>query len=73
MVRGEEEPLNAISASLGIYSVPDAARLTRVPPRQIRGWLQGYAQRKGKAQAAPVLRKQHALRDGELALAACRT
>jgi len=60
--------VNAIPASLGIYSVPDAARLTGVPPRQIRGWLQGYAQRKGKAQAAPVLRKQHALRDGELAL-----
>ncbi|MCS6920687.1 MAG: hypothetical protein NZM07_01985 [Elioraea sp.] len=60
--------MNAIPAALGIYSVQDAARLTGVPPRQIRGWLQGYAQRKGKAAAGPVLRRQHELRDGELAL-----
>lgn len=60
--------MNAISASLGIYSVSDAARLTGVPARQIRGWLQGYAQRKGKAAAAPVLRREHELRNGELAL-----
>lgn len=60
--------MNAIPASLGIYSVQDAARLTGVPPRQIRGWLQGYAQRKGKAPAGPVLRRQHELRAGELAL-----
>lgn len=60
--------MNAIPASLGIYSVPDAARLTGVNSRQIRGWLQGYAQRKGKREASPVLRRQHALRDGELAL-----
>lgn len=60
--------MNAIPASLGIYSVADAARLTRVPPRQIRGWLQGYSQRRGKAQAGPVLHRQHPLRQGELAL-----
>ena len=48
--------------------MPDAARLTGVPPRQIRGWLQGYAQRKGKPEAGPVLRRQHSLREGELAL-----
>lgn len=60
--------MNAIAASLGIYSVRDAARLTGVPSRQIRGWLLGYSQRKGKAAAAPVLHRQHALREGELAL-----
>ena len=60
--------VNAVPASLGIYSVSDAARLTGVQPRQIRGWLQGYSQRKGKPVAGPVLRRQHALRDGELAL-----
>ncbi|MBY0339146.1 MAG: hypothetical protein K2X11_21210 [Acetobacteraceae bacterium] len=60
--------MNAIPASLGIYSVADAARLTRVPPRQIRGWLLGYAQRRGKAAAAPVLRRQHETRENELAL-----
>ena len=60
--------MNAVHASLGIYSVQEAARLTAVPPRQIRGWLRGYAQRKGKAPAGPVLRRQHELRAGELAL-----
>jgi len=60
--------VNAISAALGIYSVADAARLTGVPSRQIRGWLLGYGQRRGKAPAPPVLRRQHELRDGELAL-----
>ncbi|MGH7106314.1 MAG: hypothetical protein ACREFT_07375 [Acetobacteraceae bacterium] len=60
--------MNAISASLGIYSVPDAARITDVPSRRIRGWLQGYAQRRGRAPAEPILHHQHAIRDGELAL-----
>jgi hypothetical protein len=60
--------VNAISAALGIYSVSDAARLTGVPSRQIRGWLLGYGQRKGKAAAPPVLKRQHELREGELAL-----
>lgn len=60
--------MNAISASLGIYSVADAARITQVNPRQIRGWLQGYAQRRGKSAAPPILHRQHDLRGGELAL-----
>lgn len=34
----------------------------------MRGWVQGYSQRRGKAQAAPILHRQHELRDGELAL-----
>jgi transposase-like protein/uncharacterized protein (DUF433 family) len=60
--------MNAIAASLGIYSVSDAARITGVHPRQIRGWLQGYSQRQGKAAAPPILHRQHEIRDGELAL-----
>ncbi len=60
--------MNAISASLGIFSINDAARLTGVDPRRIRGWLQGYAQRKGKPSASPILRHQHPIRNGELAL-----
>ncbi len=60
--------MNAIPAALGIYSVQDAARLTNVQPRQIRGWLQGYAQRVGKAAAQPVLHRQHRLLGAELAL-----
>jgi len=60
--------MNATSASLGIYSVRDASNLTGVPPRQIRGWMEGYAQRKGKPEAGPILIRQHAAREGELAL-----
>lgn len=60
--------MNAIPASLGIYSVADAARITGVHARQIRGWLQGYGQKKGKTSAPPILHRQHELRDGELAL-----
>ena len=60
--------MTALAASLGIYSVTDATRITGVRQRQIRGWLQGYLQRKTKPQAAPILRRQHELRDGELAL-----
>ena len=60
--------MNAISAALGIYSVSDAARLTGVPSRQIRGWLLGYGQRARKAPAPPVFKRQHEPRDGELAL-----
>ena len=60
--------MNAIPASLGIYSVHDAALITGVAPRQIRGWLQGYSQRRGKPLAPAILHRQHELRDGELAL-----
>ncbi len=60
--------MNALPASLGIYSVPEAARITSVQPRQIRGWLTGYSQRKGKPQAVPILRHQHQMIGGELAL-----
>jgi uncharacterized protein (DUF433 family) len=60
--------MNAIPASLGIYSVPDATLITGVAPRQIRGWLQGYSQKQGKSRAAPVLRRQHEPLDGEIAL-----
>jgi uncharacterized protein (DUF433 family) len=60
--------VNAIPASLGIYSVADAALITGVGQRRIRGWLQGYAQRRGKSPAPPILRRQHELKNGELAL-----
>jgi uncharacterized protein (DUF433 family) len=64
----EDGDVNAIAAARGIYSVTDAARLTGVSPRRIRGWLQGWRQKKGKPAAGPVLRPEHELRDGELAL-----
>jgi hypothetical protein len=59
--------VNAIHASLGVYSVPDAARITRVAPRLIRGWLQGLFTTDREDTGAPMLRRQHDLRDGELA------
>ena len=59
--------MKPIPASLGIYSVPDAARITRVTRSQIRGWLQGYPQKAGK-RPEPILHGQYDLRDGELAL-----
>lgn len=60
--------MNAIAARLGIFSVVDAERLTSVPRRQIRGWLQGYTQRSGVKAAPPVLKRQYEPIDGELAL-----
>lgn len=53
---------------MGIYSVRDAALITHAHQRQIRGWLQGYTQRKGKPAAPPILHAQHEPRDGELVL-----
>jgi len=60
--------VNMLPASLGIYSVPDAALITSVRPGKIRGWLQGYSQKKGKPLASPILHRQHEIRSGELAL-----
>jgi hypothetical protein len=60
--------VNAINPSYGIYSVKDAATLTHVPARQIRGWLEGYAQSKGRPTAGPILHRQHQAVEGELAL-----
>jgi hypothetical protein len=57
-----------LPASLGIYSVADAERITGAPRRQIHGWLQGYGQRKGQKHAPPILHGQHEPRDNELAL-----
>jgi len=37
---------------LGVYSVPEAARLTGVSSRRIRRWLQGYSYSSGGAARA---------------------
>ncbi len=60
--------MNANPARLGIYSVPDAARITGASPVHIRGWLRGYPQSRGKPAAPPILRQQHEPIAGELAL-----
>jgi len=65
--RRRSNSVNAINPAFGIYSVRDAANLTHVPARQIRGWLEGYAQSKSKP-ASPILHRQHAAVEGELAL-----
>ncbi|OGV62177.1 MAG: hypothetical protein A3K19_01310 [Lentisphaerae bacterium RIFOXYB12_FULL_65_16] len=54
----------------GIYSIPEAARLTRVSSRRIRGWLTGYALRTkaGTRHSAAVWQGQLPPIDGKLAL-----
>ncbi len=47
---------------IGIYSVPEASRLTGVPGSSIHRWLWGY-QTKGRAQP-PLWEPQHSLVDG---------
>lgn len=39
---------------IGLYTVPEAARLTRVPAAKIRGWINGYA----GEHRAPVIHRQ---------------
>src|SRR5436305_6279153 len=45
---------------LGVYSVPEAARLTGVSSRRIRRWLQGYSYSAGGAPhtSPPLWRRQ---------------
>ncbi len=40
-----EEPISLLG--IGLYTVPEAARLTRVAPARIRRWLRGYTFRCG--------------------------
>lgn len=60
----------AMDLSIGVYSVPEAARLTGVPPLRIRRWLRGYSYRHptGERRAAPVWRGQWSPIEGQLAL-----
>lgn len=61
--------MNAISSTaIGLISLGEAELLTSVRRSQIRGWLLGYQQRKGVKPAGPVLRPQHPVIDGEVAL-----
>jgi uncharacterized protein (DUF433 family) len=41
---------------VGVYTIPEASRLTGIPSRTIRRWLTGYTYRKGKtSHASPPL------------------
>jgi uncharacterized protein (DUF433 family) len=57
-------------ASIGIYTVPDASRLTGVPRARIRRWLKGYAfNHKGaRRQSGPLWCAQLAPLDDSLAI-----
>lgn len=54
-------------AEIGVYSVPEASRLTDVAPGRVRGWLQGYAQKDGR-RTPPKLEGQLPVMDGKVAL-----
>ena len=55
--------MNAPLLEQGLYTVGDAARLLRVNPRKIRGWVSGYAQTK----AAPIISNDIGWLEGALA------
>lgn len=62
-------PITLLNA--GIYTLPDAARLTKVSPSRIRRWLRGYdfRTRKGaRAHSDPVWSGQLHPLDGKIAL-----
>ncbi|MBI4567675.1 MAG: DUF433 domain-containing protein [Planctomycetes bacterium] len=55
---------------VGIYSVPDAARLTRVPARTIRRWIAGYRYNSvgERRYSSPLWKGQHGLAGEDLAV-----
>jgi uncharacterized protein (DUF433 family) len=60
-----------IYLNAGIYTVPEAARLTRVSPGRIRRWLRGYryrARTKKQYSSPPLLKSQFEPIDNKLAL-----
>jgi uncharacterized protein (DUF433 family) len=61
-------PSDLVSA--GIYTVPEASRLTKVSTSRIRRWLKGYEFKTGKArhQSKPVWAGQFGPVDGKMAV-----
>jgi len=55
---------------VGLYTVPEAWRLTGIPQARLRRWLRGYTYRRGETSAAsaPVWRRQLPEIDGALGL-----
>ena len=54
---------------VGLYSVSEAARLTRIPARRIRRWVEGYAWgAAGARRSGPVVESQLAAIDGSIGL-----
>src|SRR5262245_48101612 len=51
-----DTPGGADLLTVGVYTLPDAARLTGVPPASIRRWTQGYSfTREGQLRWSPPL------------------
>ena len=69
MVDGSEAADSSL-IGIGLYTVPEAARLTGIPQGRLRRWLQGYTYAAGEGQAAsqPVWRRQLPEIDGTLGL-----
>jgi uncharacterized protein (DUF433 family) len=55
--------MNAPLLDRGLYTVADAARLLRISPQRVRGWIAGYPNTK----AEPILRNDVGWLDGSLA------
>lgn len=48
----------------GVYSIPEAARLLRVNPKRVRGWVAGYPQTYG----SPIIKNQLEPLNGKVAI-----
>ncbi len=56
---------------IGLYTIPEAARLTKVPNRNVRRWLRGYStQFQGAPRRVPPVLDGQAALDFELEIAA---
>ena len=55
---------------VGLFTVSDAARLTRIPPSRVRRWVKGYSyKRKGKNYTqVPIINTDMELIDGEVTI-----
>jgi uncharacterized protein (DUF433 family) len=67
MRRATVETATHSLVGVGLYTVPEAARLTRVPPAKIRGWINGYGGR-AKNDRASIIHRQIPVIAGKSAL-----
>jgi len=67
----QRRAMNAISfLNVGIYSIPQASRLTRIPAPRVRRWLKGYHFNSagGRRDIGPVIRTELPELDGSVVL-----
>ena len=62
--------MNAVSdlIGVGLYTIPDAAHLAEVTPRQVRGWVHGYREGGGESHRTAVVGHQVPDVEGKTAL-----